>query len=129
MLKIYLCTVQYEIHNDGKIVHLNTDSDYVICDTTIAVPKTKSYGAYTNEAQGVYVFASRLEQKRKGKSAYFYGWPMDVTLQQWRAPNAKLVAHVTYKECNCSMQQLMKLPVDDVIAYLKQEGLNLVVTS
>lgn len=127
MLKIYLRTIKYEIHNDGKTVKLNTNSCYVIRDEDVAVPKTIELGAYTNEAHRAYVYTSDLKQKKKGKLAYYYGWPCEICLKEWKAPDAKLVMHVTYEEDDCSMRELMTLPANDVIAYLKQEGMNLIV--
>lgn len=129
MLKIYLRTIQYEIHNEGKIAKLNSSSCYVIRTEDVAVPKTIELGAYTDEAHRVYVYSSDVKQKKKGKLSYYYGWPCEVYLREWDAPNAKLVLHVTYEEDDCSMKELMTLPVTDVIAYLKQEGMNLIVPS
>jgi hypothetical protein len=129
MLKIYLRTIKYEIHNENKIAKLNSRSCYVIRDEEIAVPKTIELGAYTDEAHRAYVYSSDVKQKKKGLQAYYYGWPSEVYLEEWKAPNAKLVMHVAYKEDDCSMKELMTLPVTDVIAYLKQEGMNLIIPS
>lgn len=129
MLKIYLCTIKYEIHNENKVKELATDSDYVIINEDEAVPETIELGAYTVEAQKKYVYASDLRKKKKGMFAYFYGWPYEIYLREWDAPNAKLVIHLSYEEAWCSMKRLMELPANDVIAYLKQEGMNLVMPS
>jgi hypothetical protein len=129
MLKIYLRTIKYEIHNEDRVVKLNTNSEYVIRDEEIAVSKTIELGAYTSQAQNAYVYDCDIDQKKKGKRAYYGGWPTEVYLREWKAPNAKLVMHVTYEEDPCSMSYLMKLPANDVIAYLKQEGLNLLIPS
>ena len=125
MLKIYLRTIKYEIHNDGKTVKLNDNCCYVIRDEEVAVSKTIELGAYTDEAHRVYVYSSDVKQKKKGKQAYYCGWPCEVYLKEWEAPDAKLVLNVTYKKDDCSMKELMTLPASDVVAYLKQEGLTL----
>lgn len=115
MLKIYLRTIKYEIHNEDKTVKLNTDVCYVIRGEEIAVPKTIELGAYTDEAHRVYVYSSDLSQKKKGKKACYYGWPCEVYLKEWKAPNAKLVLHVTYEEDDCSMKELMTLPATELL--------------
>lgn len=129
MLKIYLRTIKYEIHNEDRIAKLNTYSCYAIRDEEIAFSKTIELGAYTDEAQRAYAYSSDLTQKKKGKLAYYCGWPSSVYLRQWKAPDAKLVMHLTYEEDDCSVKELMTLPAPDVIAYLKQEGMNLVIPS
>lgn len=129
MLKIYLRTIKYEIHNEDKVVKLNTNSEYVIRDEEIAIPKTIELGVYTDEAHRVYVYTSDLRERKKGKLAYYWSWEHEVYLREWKAPNAKLVMHVTYEEDSCSMQELMDHPATDVIAYLKQEGMNLILPS
>lgn len=121
MLKIYLQTVEYEVHNENQIIKLSSDRDYVIRDEDVAVPKTIELGVYTNEAHKAYAHSSNVVQKKKGKLAYFYGWPYEVYFKEWVAPDAKLVLRITYNEGNCSMKELMNLPATDVIAYLKQE--------
>ena len=129
MLKIYLRKAKYEIHNENKIVELTSYSDYAIRDEGTIAAKSVELGAYTEEAHNRYIWTSRLEQKKKGKYAYFYGWPREVYLREWDAPNAKLVIHITYREDYCSMNELMELSAPDVIAYLKQEGIGLVIPS
>lgn len=124
MLKIYLRTIKYEIHNEDQVAHLFSDSHYVIRDEEIATTKTLDWDAYTTEAENAYAGECCIKQKKKGKTALYYAWD-SVYLKQWKMPNAKLVMHVTYKEDDCSMKRLMTLPVTDVIAYLKQEGMNL----
>lgn len=129
MLKIYKRTIEYELHNEGCVKELNRDTEYVIRDEKNATPKTIEFGAYTDKAHEAYIFSSELKQKKKGKLSYFYGWPSEFYLREWKAPNAKLVMHISYKESSCSMKYLMTLPATDVIAYLKQEGLGLVTPS
>lgn len=129
MLKIYLRTLKYEIHNEDKVVELNTHSHYVIRNENDAVPEVIEFGAYTDEAHAKYIYDSYVKQTRNGKRSYFYGWPREVYLREWDAPNAKLVIHIAHKDKSCTMKELMDLPADEVIAYLKQEGMNLVVPS
>lgn len=129
MLKIYLCTVEYELHKGGSVIHLSTWSDYVIRDEENAYSKTKEFGAYTEEAQQAYCHTCELTQTKKGIKAYYWTWDRSIYAEEWIAPDAKLVAHASYKETSCSMERLMKLPAPDVIAYLKQEGLNLLIPS
>lgn len=129
MLKIYLRTVEYEIHNEDKIGYLFSNSDYVIRDEEDAYSRTTDFDAYTVEAQEHYIGRCDITQKRKGKTALYVSWDRSIYLQQWKAPNAKLVARLHYKEKPCSMKQLLTLPATDVIAYLKQEGLNFTLTN
>lgn len=129
MLKIYLCTVEYELHNKDRVIRLSTWSDYVIRDEESASPKTKEFGACTEEARQTYCHTCELTQTKKGVKAYYWTWDRSVYVKDWIAPDAKLVAHFSYEEKPCSMERLMKLPAPDVIAYLKQEGLNLLITT
>ena len=64
-----------------------------------------------------------IYEKKKGRRVLYVSWPSDVWINEWSEPDAKLIIHCSYKEASCSMQQLMKLDANDVIAYLKQEGL------
>jgi len=129
MLKIYHWRIKYEIHNENKKVKIATDSGYAIENECDAINKTVELGAYTSEAHKAYAYSSELKQKKKGRTAYFYGWPTEVYLREWKAPDAKLVLYITYEETDCSLTELMKLPSSDVIAYLKQEGICLVTPS
>ena len=77
-----------------------------------------------------YILTAVIYTKRKkGRKALYMSWPSDVWLNEWSEPDAKLIVHRSYKERSCSIQELMKLDVNDVIAYLKQEGLNLIALS
>ena len=129
MLKIYLCTVEYYLHNEGSEEYLCTSNDYVIREETAVAPKTKEWGAYTEEAGRAYHYTCELRQTKKGIKAMYWNWDGGVYAKEWIAPNAKLIAHCTYQEAWCSMKRLMELPAPDVIAYLKQEGLNLTMPS
>ena len=124
MLKIYLCHTEYEIHSGDQIKYLCGNSHYVIRDESVAVAKTVEWGAYTEEAKDAYDFSCDLRMTRKGMKASYWTWDDYVTIKEWLAPDAKLVAHVSYEEKSCSAGYLLKLPVTDVIAYLKQEGLS-----
>ena len=129
MLKIYLRSIEYELHDKKKVVDIGSSSNYVIKDESDAVSKTTELGAYTDEAIKTYRWASGVEQKKKGRVAY-YGILFDeIYLREWKSPDAKLVMYTTYEEALCSVRELMQLPVPDVIAYLKQEGLSLIVPS
>lgn len=129
MLKIYLRTVEYGLHNGDQIIYLSTNSDYVIKDEEEAHNKTAEFGAYTEDAKDAYCHSCELTQTKKGMKAYYWTWDRSVFAKEWIAPNAKLVAHITYKEASCSMKRFMQLPVNDVIAYLKQEGMNFILTN
>ena len=124
MLKIYLCTVEYYLQAGDKIKYLSSDSSYVIRDESEAVEKTKEWGAYTEEAINAYNHHCEWKQTKKGMKVIYWNWNYDICVKEWLAPNAKLVAHITYKESSCTAGHLLKLPATDVIAYLKQEGLS-----
>ena len=129
MLKIYERTISYEIHNEDKFIDLYSNSHYVIRDEEIAYDKTLEFDAYGTEAKNAYTGYCCIKPKKKGKVAYYESWYNYAHLKQWKHPDAKLIMHVTYKEDSCSMKALMDLPTTDVIAYLKQEGMNLVMPS
>ena len=129
MLKIYLCELKYELQDENRIIHLSTNTHYEIADEVAAVPKTIEFGAYTEEAANVYVHSCELRETKKGIKAEYWTWEGTVYAKEWIAPNVKLVVHIAYKESSCSMKRLMELPAPDVIAYLKQEGLNLTMPS
>lgn len=125
MLKIYLCTVEYSLLNGDHDEHLSTHTGFVIRDECEAVTKTEEWNAYTKEAMRAYNHSCEWKQTRKGMKTIYWTWDGPICIKEWRAPDVKLVANVSYKESSCSMAELMKLPATDVIAYLKQEGLNL----
>lgn len=125
MLKIYLRTIKYELHDGETVIVLETDSDYAIKDEEYAVSRTMECGAYTEATKDAYCYSCDLHQTKKGIRAFYWTWGGGVYAKEWVAPNAKLVMHISYKEKSCSMKRLMELPASDVVAYLKQEGLNL----
>ena len=125
MLKIYVCTVEYSLQSGHQDEYLSTEYKYVIKDESVAVTKTKEWNAYSSEARSAYNRICEWKQTKRGIKTHYWTWDGPVCVKEWRSPNAKLVAHITYKEASCSIKQLMELPATDVIAYLKQEGLNL----
>lgn len=129
MLKIYLCTTEFYLRDKDYKTYLHTDTRYVIRDESVAVNKTKEWNAYTKEAKDAYDSSCNLLEKRKGIKALYWTWEGPVYAREWIAPDAKLVANISYKEKSCSAGHLLKLPATDVIAYLKQEGMNLVMPS
>ena len=70
-----------------------------------------------------------MRQTKKGIKAKYWHDGGYTCVRQWKEPDAKLVLHCSYDEVWCSMKRLMDLPCDEVIAYLKQEGMNLIVPS
>lgn len=129
MLKIYLCTVEYYLHNGDQIKYLSRDTSYVIRDESDAVTKVKEWSAYTEEAKQKYNYSCELRQTRKGTKAIYWTWDSAIYAKEWIAPNVKLVVKASYEESSCTAGHLLKLPATDVIAYLKQEGLNLTIPS
>ena len=127
MLKIYLKTIINEIHSDGVEYDISHDSFYTIEDEDYAKSFTREYKLYGDEIQNVYT-ALDIYDKKRGRVVYVCGDDCFLKFKQWKEPNAKLVQYVRYKECSCSMNRLCKLPVDKVIAYLKQEGVNFTVS-
>jgi hypothetical protein len=129
MLKLYLCKVKYELRNKDQVMSLESDANYVIRDEEVAVPTTKELGAYTDTASRAYPYSCDMRKTRKGTKAIYWTWNGVVYAKEWIAPDAKLVMYIDYEESWCSMKRLMELPAPDVIAYLKQEGLNLTMPS
>jgi hypothetical protein len=125
MLKIYRWTNKYELCDDKCVKRLSTLTGLCIKDESAAVDKTTEFGAYTREASRAYCKNAELKQKRKGIKAIYWTYDGAVDAKQWFAPNAKLIVHTSYEEDSCSMSRLMELDAPEVIAYLKQEGLNL----
>lgn len=128
MLKIYLKTIINEIHSDGVEYDISHDSFYTIEDENCAESFTREYKLYSDEIQNAYT-ALDIYEKKRGRIVYASGDDCFLKFKEWKEPNAKLVQYVRYKECSCSMSQLFRLPADKVIAYLKQEGINTVVSS
>ena len=127
MLKIYLMRLRYELHGKDKIINLSTSSNYVIRDEVNAIDDTIAISAYTKEAVDMYNYEAKLHQTKKGMRASYWTWNSMVYAKQWMEPDAKLVVHVAYTETSCSMRKLMELPAIDVIAYLKQECIPLMI--
>lgn len=129
MLKIYLATIIYELQTTDKKELLDTHEYFVIKEEKDAVPSTKEFGAYSTDAAKIYINGCDIYEKKKGRKAVYSSWPGDVWINEWSEPDAKLIAHICYKEKSCSMAQLMKLPATDVIAYFKQECMDLIMPS
>lgn len=128
MLKIYLRKDMFELRNNNKTINLNSYTTTIIKNESEAISKIAEFGAYTDDAAKAYVDCV-FKQKHKGIQAtycYYDGW---ISLNQWLAPDAKLIRYRTYEEYSCSMKNLMTLPAPDVIAYLKQEGASLMLSS
>lgn len=129
MLKIYHWHNEYKLCNGNRSIRLSSLGGLCIKDESEAVGKTEEFGAYTKEASKVYCSNAEFKQKRKGIKAIYWKYDGAVYAKQWLAPDAKLVVNSSYEEVSCSMKQLMELDADKVIAYLKQEGLNLTIPS
>lgn len=129
MLKIYLRTTQYELHTEKYAVDLITSRHYVIRDESFAVDKTIELGAYTDKAWHNYDFICETRQTKKGVKAIYWHDGGYTCVKQWKEPEAKLILHCSYEEASCSMKRLMELPADEVIAYLKQEGISTLLTN
>lgn len=129
MLKIYLCRHRYELFDGKRTIKLKTSTHTVIKDEDDAVNGVVEFNAYTEAAEKAYYPDCNLVQKRKGVRAEYWHWEGCTIAKEWLSPDVKLIRYSTYTEYNCSMTELMKLPATDVIAYLKQEGLNLTIPS
>lgn len=129
MLKIYLRTVEYYVNNEDKVEYLTTRSDYVIRDEADAVEHIDEFGVYTEQAKRIYGSNCSSKKTKKGMKVVYDTWGSRISVREWSAPNAKLVLRYTFKEDTCSMKYLMTLPAPDVAAYLRQECLNLTITS
>ena len=129
MLKIYRATIVYEVVVSTKNEMLDTHSYYIIKDEKDAITHTEEYSAYSVEAATLYTNGCDIYEKKKGRKAIYRSWPGDVWLNEWNEPDAKLLMRVSYKQVECSMRELMDLSANDVIAYLKQEGINMILPS
>ncbi len=129
MLKIYWRTDKYELSDGKRIIRLKTVSNRVIRDEADAISSTVEFGAYTEAAEIAYFPDCELIQKRKGIKANYWHHDSCVVAKEWLVPDVKLIKHRSYRETYCSMKELMSLETTDVIAYLKQEGLNLTTPS
>jgi hypothetical protein len=129
MLKIYFTTITYELVAGDKKESLDSYQYYTIEEEQDAVSTTREFSAYSEEAAKVYLNGCDIYEKKKGRRAVYRGWPSDIWVSEWLEPDAKLIVCCSYKEKSCSMHELMKLDANDVIAYLKQEGLNLLIPS
>lgn len=129
MLKIYLRTTKYELHTEKHSIDLITSHDYVIRDESFATDKTFELDAYSDKAQHNYDFICEMRQTKKGVKANYWHDGYYTCVKQWKEPEAKLILHCSYDEASCSMKRLMNLPAPDVIAYIKQEGIGLVMPS
>ena len=127
MLKIYLKTIKYEIHSDGAEYDIANASFHTIEEKTNAKSYIREYNLYGDEIQNVY-YGFDIYDNKRGRVVYVHGDDCFLKFKQWKEPNAKLVEYVYYKEHSCSMNELFKLKADQVIAYLKQEGVNLMVS-
>lgn len=127
MLKIYLGCIDYELHTKNKIRYIGEKTYYTILDESDANTKTKEVSVYSDEATELYRYFGpcAVYNKRKGMVAVYEYFLDTYTIKEWSDPDAKLVVNLSYKEASCSMKKLMELSAKDVIAYLKQEGLNL----
>lgn len=129
MLKIYWRHTKYELHNNDNVISLHRPCRLVIMDENDAVAGSIEFGAYTEDAEKAYYPDCELQKKNKGIRAIYWTYDGPVHVKQWIAPNAKLIVHRSYSETSCSMKSLMDLPAPDVIAYLKQEGLSVALSS
>ena len=127
MLKIYRKTIINEIHSNGVEYDISHDSFYTIEDEDYAKSYVREYKLYGDEIQNAYS-ALDIFDKKRGRVVYVYGDDCLLRFKQWKEPNAKLVQYIHYKEHSCSMNELFRLPADKVIAYLKQEDVNLPVS-
>lgn len=123
MLKIYLMKITYEIQNKDKIINLKSYSNYMIEEEQDAVSTTGEFSAYANNISKLYDGYCYVDKKKKGNLAMFLGCDRSIYLKEWKYPDAKLVKSISYQEAKCSMKQLFELNSNDVIAYLKQEGM------
>lgn len=129
MLKIYHWHNDYELRNGNHTIRLSSLGGICIKEESEAVNKTEEFGAYTKEASRAYCSNTEFKQKRKGIKAIYWKYDGAVYAKQWLVPDAKLVVSSSYEETSCSMKELMELSAPDVISYLKQEGIGLVVPS
>lgn len=129
MLKIYLATISYKIKKKDEVIDLNSYSNYTIKEEQNAVHTTKEFSAYADNISELYNGSCYVDKKKRGRFAVFVSWDYDVYLKEWKCPDAKLIMSTSYQETQCSMQQLFKLEANQVIAYLKQEGIILSIPS
>ena len=128
MLKIYLKRINQIINQDHITYGVYHSSFYVIEDEECARSYTREYNIYSDNINSVSCNCCYYEEKR-GAVVTVYGDDCFLKFKSWKRPDVKLIEIVEYVEHTCSMRELCKLPADKVIAYLKQEGLNLTLTN
>lgn len=128
MLKIYLKTIIHEVHSGDTGYKIYHRSFYDIEEESIAQTRTRQCSVYHNEINQISHHIDLFDTKR-GRIAYVYGSDSFLKYKQWKDPNAKLIESVSYQERSCSMQELFRMNTDKVIAYLKQEGMNIAMPS
>lgn len=128
MLKIYRKTVIHEIHNHEEKCTIAHSSFYTIEDEDNIQPIMKEYSLYSDEAKDA-CFDLYVDDSKRGRVARAYAMLGCYKFEQWKKPDAKLIKYVHYKEQSCSMKELWNLNANKVIAYLKQEGINLSLTN
>lgn len=127
MLKIYLKKIHHEIHSGDSEWVVNHRCFYTIEDESYTNSYTRECSLYHDELNNIISYFESFDKKR-GRVVWVWGDDCVLRFKQWKEPDAKLIEHVSYVECACSMNELCRLPADKVIAYLKQEDLNLTLT-
>lgn len=120
MLKIYLKKID-RIINDGPMTYgVDMIRQYVIADEANAKSYSREYNIYSDRISHNCCYY----ETRRGSVVTVYGRDCFLKFKSWKHPGIKLIEIVEYVERPCSMKELMHLPAPDVIAYLKQEGID-----
>lgn len=128
MLKIYYKRTLYFIRDGDMIYDVDFRGRHVIEDEEVAKNYDREYNIYSDNINSICNCCGYYEGKR-GAVVTVYGHDCFLKFKSWKHPNVKLIEVVEYADCVCSMRELSYLPADQVIAYLKQEGLNLTLTN
>lgn len=127
MLKIYLKTIKHIIQDKDEEYTAYYKSRYVIEEEDGVRSSTSELSIYDDNIENVgYWYVAT--KKKQGFKVVVDTEDGLLTFKQWKDPDVKLIKTINYKEQSCSMNHLFDLPADKVIAYLKQEGVNLLVS-
>ena len=127
MLKVYRRNIKWRmIPYSGNKGIVKENSDIIICEeedarnSQIMYPREK-IDKYFLCANNIYYSETVFKKKLCIRSYEYLGCCKKFYVDKYNA----IQKTVIYTEISVSMNDLMKLPFEKVIAYLKQEGLNI----
>lgn len=118
MLKTYY---KYYTLKDGNGNTIRSDSWPCIVDENDAASSERTFTWDNIDEFDAYYL--EMLSKRKGRKIIINSWDGRFVWKEWKH-DLKLTERTAYKECNLSLEDIMKLRNSDLaIEYLKQRGL------